>query len=105
MVYDEHSIDIADLEQARRVIADLRRQIEELEATAQPAENERSAFLDEDHAAKLTILFERQMMFEGQDEEMEIDEAFSVFVEDAIDLQWDFVSLDHDWPLKPTSTA
>ena len=105
LLNNDNANDITDLEEARRVIMALRRELAELEASTQPIENEFAVFLDDEHAAKLTILWERQQLVEGQDEGGELDEVFDVFVDEAIDLRWDLVADDNGWPLKPTVTA
>ena len=107
---DEFAEDVTELREAQRIIAQLRRtvahlqvrrtvahlekSIKELEIKHLLAEQEFSAFLDDEHAKMLAILFHQKKLVEDQDENWAIEEAFSEFVSISIDLQWDTVRLE-----------
>ncbi|SRR5258706_11289555 len=87
---------VTDLRQAQRIIAHQRRVIAELQELCEPAAGEFSAFLDAKHAAMLEMLYRQCELFEGQDAELELTDAFSEFVAGWIDVQWDIVRAERE---------
>jgi hypothetical protein len=82
---------VIDLEQARQIITLLRATIVRMDEESRPIEGEYSAFLDEEYDRKLQLLFKTRQLYIGQDAEpdIELDEAVTELVKQAIDLAWD----------------
>ena len=87
---------MTDLRTAQRMIARLRQQITAIIEESEPIENEFTAFLDEEHADMLRSLFAHGKLYEEQDEEEELIDAFSEFVTGWVEVQWDTVRLDEE---------
>jgi hypothetical protein len=92
----EYAEDVTDLREAQRIIAALRRQIEAIIEECEPGENEFTAFLDDEHADMLRSLFARGKLYDEQDEDDELIDAFSEFVTGWVEVQWDTVRLDEE---------
>jgi len=100
---DEYAEDVTDLHEAQRIIAQLRRTIAqqervitELEEFATPVDGEFTAFLDEEHARMLEVLFNQCKLVYDQDPDDELLDVCAQFVQDWLDVQWDGVQLDKE---------
>src|SRR5262245_2220164 len=83
--------DVADLEQARQIITHLRAKIVRMDEESRPIAGEYSVFLDEAYDRKVQLLFNARQLYIGQEAEpdIELDEALTECVRQAIDLAWD----------------
>jgi hypothetical protein len=99
----EYAEDVTDLHTAQRIIAALRRQIEAIIEEYEPGENEFTAFLDDEHADMLRSLFARGKLYDEQDEDDELIDAFSEFVTGWVEVQWDSVRMDEETSSPATS--
>ena len=92
--------DVTDLEHAQQIITHLRATIVRLDEESRPIEGEYSIFLDEAYDRKLQLLFKTRQLYIGQDAEpdIELDEAATEFVKQAIDLAWDNARIDGEQP-------
>jgi hypothetical protein len=86
--------DVTDLREAQRIISQLRRKNEELEVIARPAENEFSAFLSQEHAERLQQLFDARALLYRRDNDLDLHEGFTEFVQQVIDIRWDEAEAD-----------
>ena len=93
---DQEALDITDLDQARRVIASLRRSVDELIAISEPAENEFSVFLDQEHADMLRTLYMSRRLIDDQEEDEELNDALTMFVSNWLEVQNDTVRMDQE---------
>jgi hypothetical protein len=90
--------EVTDLEQARQIIAQLRAQIARMEEVCRPIAGEYSVFLDEEYDRKMHLLFRTRQLYIGQetDSDIELDEAITECVKQAIELTWDMALLDRE---------
>jgi hypothetical protein len=85
----EYAEDVTDLRTAQRIIAQLRSDIIRLVDEGTPNDGEYWVSLDAEHARILRVLFEKDKLVYDQDADLDIDEVFEQFVEDALDARWD----------------
>jgi hypothetical protein len=90
--------EVTDLEQARLIITHLRAQIARMEEESRPIAGEYSVFLDEEYDRKAQLLFRTRQLYIGQEAEpdIELDEAITECVKQAIELAWDMALLDRE---------
>ena len=83
--------DVTDLEQARQIITHLRAKIARMDEESRPITGEYRVFLDEAYDRKVQLLFRTRQLYIGQEAEpdIELEEAITEFVKQAIDLAWD----------------
>jgi hypothetical protein len=93
---ETYAEDVTDLRTAQRIIAALRDQITAIIEEYEPGENEFTAFLDDEHADMLRSLFARGKLYDEQDEDDELIDAFSEFVTGWVEVQWDTVRMDEE---------
>ena len=88
--------DVADLDTARQVIDRLRSRVKQLDDDLQLALAGYYVELSEEHERKLHILYEKQLLLGTVyrtdpywDDEPELSEVLTTFVQDNIDVAWD----------------
>jgi hypothetical protein len=89
---EEYAEDVTDLREAQRIIATLRRQIAELE----PIPGEFFVFLNDKYTRMIHLLYQQNKLVYDQDNDLEIDDVFEQFVEDALEVRWDMARFDDE---------
>src|SRR5262245_8039494 len=80
--------DVTDLREAQRIIAELRRALEQQTQLLYYADGEFTIFLDDEHTNMVMTLFEQQSLIAEQDPAAELHDALSEFVSHWLDIQW-----------------
>ena len=83
----EYAEDITDLREAQRIIAELRRALQQPKELTYFDDGEFTIFLDDQHAEMVITLFEQQRLVAHQDRACELHDALSEFVSHWLDIQ------------------
>jgi hypothetical protein len=83
----EYAEDITDLREAQRIIAELRRALQQPKELTYFGDGEFTIFLDDQHAEMVITLFEQQRLVAHQDRACELHDALSEFVSHWLDVQ------------------
>ncbi len=94
----EYAEDVTDLREAQRIIAYLRNRVAELVDEQTPLRGEFTAFLSDEDTDRLETLFRLGKLVYEQDPDMEFEDAFSQFVSEYLDMQWDLSQSEIDRP-------
>jgi hypothetical protein len=92
----EYAEDVSDLREAQRLIARLRRALEQPSTLDYYADGEFTVFLDDLHSERLVELFEQRRLVAGQAAACELHDALSAFVSHWLDVQWKAQQLAHE---------
>lgn len=102
---DDPAPDVTDLATAKRLIAELRAEVERLVEEAETLEGEHVVFLSPEQVDKAEWLYKARKLIPDQDAEIEYEEAFEMFVEGAIDIFFDMAVMEQekppDFPYRP----
>ena len=99
--FDHELEDITDLEQARRVIAELKCALAQATQLTDFDDGQFTIFLDDQHADMVVTLFEQQRLVARQDPACELHDALSDFVCHWLDRQSSMRQHDHDRATQP----
>ncbi len=91
---------MAELREARRTIAELRRELEQRDELAYFDDGEFTVFLDDEHSSMLQTLFDGQLLVADQDATHELEDALSEFVSNWLDVQWNTLYPDRGGPTR-----
>lgn len=87
-IYDrEYAEDVTDLGEAQRIIAELRRALQQSAKLTYFDDGEFTIFLDDRHTQMVITLFEEQRLVAHQDRACELHDALSEFVSHWLDVQ------------------
>jgi hypothetical protein len=87
-VNEDYAEDVVDLQAARRIIAQLRRELAQRAELGTFDDGEFTVFLDDEHSEMLLTLFEQRRLVAGQSASCELHDALSDFVSHWLDAQW-----------------
>ena len=94
----EYAEDVADLREAQRIIAELRRAMRQPADLAYFADGEFTIFLDQQHTDLVFALFEQQRLVAHQDRACELHDALSAFVSHWLEVQWNMRYSEQEKP-------
>jgi hypothetical protein len=98
----EYAEDVTDLREAQRMIAQLRRMLEQQSTLNSFADGEFTVFLDDRHTNMVMTLFEQQRLVAGQDAACELHDVLSDFVSHWLDVQQDIQQIERGrFPQQP----
>jgi hypothetical protein len=93
----EYAEDVTDLREAQRIIAQLRRMLEQQSTLTAFADGEFTVFLDDRHTNMVINLFEQQRLVAGQDASQELHDALSEFVSHWLDVHQDMQQIERGY--------
>jgi hypothetical protein len=93
---EAYAEDVTDLREAQRIIAALRRVIDEMSEHMKRASDEYWVILDAEYSRMLQLLYQQGKLTIEQDPEWELDEAFEEFVKEALDVHWDMARAQNE---------
>jgi hypothetical protein len=94
----EYAEDVTDLREAQRIIAELRRALQQPQELGYFDDGEFTIFLDDQHTDRLIALFQQRRLVAHQHGDCELHDALSEFVSHWLDVQWAMRHADQETP-------
>jgi hypothetical protein len=88
--------DVTDLREAQRIIAELRRVLEQHAELTYFTDGEFTIFLDDKHTEMVMTLFQQQRLVIGQDPACELHDVLAEFVSHWLDIQSNMQEIEQE---------